>query len=201
MPSTVTDIFNAAGLVPTGVVRWGTTLPETSPGVYAVSLSADPMARDPLSKCEICSEALRQWVVDLPQLTMDGSRPDIPVLSERLSTFWIPDEMVVYIGLADRPLRTRVGEYYRTSLGARSPHSGGYFLKTLSNLAELFVHYAPAAMPITCEYRMLEFFCQNVSNHSLSKLSDPDHPFPFANLEWPRGVRKRHGFKNARAKR
>lgn len=31
-----------------------------------------------------------------------------------------------------------------------------------------------------------------------AQLVDPDHPFPFANLEWPPGVRKRHGITGAR---
>src|ERR1700727_1610095 len=30
-----------------------------------------------------------------------------------------------------------------TPIGARSPHSGGYFLKLLSNLNQLSVHYGP----------------------------------------------------------
>jgi hypothetical protein len=30
MPSTVTDIFDGAGLEPAGVVRWGAPIPETA---------------------------------------------------------------------------------------------------------------------------------------------------------------------------
>jgi hypothetical protein len=45
---------------------------------------------------------------------------------------------------------------------------------------------------------MLEIFCRGVSEQSRIALHDSDHPFPFANLEWPPGVRKRHGIDRAR---
>jgi hypothetical protein len=43
------------------------------------------------------------------------------------------------------------------------------------------------------EKRFLNIFIENVSNESKQKLFDPKHPFPFANLEFPKGTRKRHG--------
>ena len=44
---------------------------------------------------------------------------------------------------------------------------------------------------------MLQRFCANVSRDSKQALHDPAHPFPFANLEWPRGPRKAHGLRRA----
>ena len=44
---------------------------------------------------------------------------------------------------------------------------------------------------------MLEAFVAGVSADSGPALRDPDHPFPFANLEWPKGVRKSHGIRGA----
>lgn len=60
----------------------------------------------------------------------------------RFRAFWPGDEVVAYIGLAGTSLRKRVGRYYRTPLGARRPHAGGWWLKTLTVLDDLWVHYA-----------------------------------------------------------
>lgn len=49
MPSTVADVFAAAGLAPADVVRWGQRLPCDSPGVYAVALTAHADAVTELS--------------------------------------------------------------------------------------------------------------------------------------------------------
>jgi hypothetical protein len=107
--------------------------------------------------------------------------------------FWLSDEVILYIGLAGTSLRSRVRQYYCTPLGARRPHAGGDFLKTLSNADDLHVHWASTDNPSWAEGRMLEAFCRSVSEHARAQLFDPEHPFPFANLEWPAGTRKRHG--------
>jgi len=43
------------------------------------------------------------------------------------------------------------------------------------------------------EERFIKNFIRNVSNESKQQLFDSEHPFPFANLEFPKGTRKRHG--------
>lgn len=199
MPSTVNDIFAAAGLKPKGVVRWGTSIPVTASGNYAVSLCSDPASCSPcIANCPVDSKTLKHWLGVCPDLALDGKRPSIAELERRLSGFWLPDEVIVYIGLATS-LRSRVRGYYRTPLGARKPHAGGHFLKTLSNITDLFVHFAPASDPDDCEAKMLKRFCRNVSATTKSLLLDPHHPFPFANLEYPPGTRKGHGLTGTRA--
>jgi hypothetical protein len=42
--------------------------------------------------------------------------------------FWLPDEAIVYIGMASS-LATRVGDYYATPDRGATIHAGGYFLK------------------------------------------------------------------------
>lgn len=198
MPSTVNEIFKAAKLSPMGVVPWGTPIPETSSGVYIVSLISDAnTCSQCIAKCPVSSDALRKWLIACPDLSLDGKRPTVVAMEHRLSKFWIPDEVVVYVGLATS-LRGRVRGYYRTPLGARRPHAGGHFLKTLRNLPDLFVHYTPADDPDGCEQEMLKQFCQNVSASAKAMLRDPDHPFPFANLEHPPGTRKLHGLLGTR---
>jgi hypothetical protein len=79
-------------------------------------------------------------------------------------------------------LSDRVEQYYQTPIGARRPHAGGYFLKLLSNLDRLWVHYALCRDPSAAEDSMLRQFCERVSLDSKRALLDPAHPFPFANL-------------------
>jgi len=128
---------------------------------------------------------------------MDGLTPTLEDLYARIESFWIADEVVVYIGLATN-LSKRLSQYYRTPIGAPKPHSGGYFLKLLSSLSNLWIHYAECDNFDVAESAMLKRFCANVSVESRRTLRDSRHPFPFANLEWPRGTRKAHGFSGVR---
>jgi hypothetical protein len=121
-------------------------------------------------------------------------------LDGRLASFWLRDEVVLYVGKATS-LSQRVAQYYATPLGARRPHAGGHFLKTLSNLDQLHVHDAVSPDPPRSEHLMLEAFCAAVSTDTRNALHDPEHPFPFANLEWPAGTRKRHGVTGGREPR
>jgi hypothetical protein len=199
MPSTVSGIFSAAGLHVAGSAPWGTPIDESGPGVYVVALDADPdstvgaLAQPPVDRDRV--EALLET---RPELRLDGMRPDAALLAERLAGFWLPDEVVLYIGFAGTSVRNRVGAYYRSPLGARRPHSGGWFLKTLSNLERLVVHHAPCEDPLAAEHRMLEAFSTAVTPAVAASLHDPELPIPFANREWPQGRRKEHGITGAR---
>ena len=202
MPSTVQSIFSAAGLKPAGVVAWGSTLPIDEPGVYVVALTAEAASSDDaLARCPIDPGAIDEILKARPELTLDGERPSAEVLAERLAAFWLPDEVVLYIGLAGTSLAKRVGQYYLTALGARSPHAGGWFLKVLSVLPALHVHYAACINPAKAEGEMLESFRSSVSERARAALHDPERPLPFANLEYPPRIYKRHGIKGAKAAR
>lgn len=195
MPSTVQEIFGAADLAIDGSVTWGTKVPQVRKGVYSVAL------KQKLETCPISPAALEELMDARKELTLDGQRPDIDALSERLAAFWLSDEVVLYIGLAGTSLQTRVGQYYRTRLGARSPHAGGWFLKTLFDLPALQVHYASCGEPQKCEEAMLASFSANVSEEARVALHDPDQPIPFANLEWPKRRIKKHRIKGAKKSR
>ncbi len=198
MPSSVTQLLASTGLRYGGVVKWRTAIPLVTPGVYVVSLDADPHSRTgTLPSAPISLDAVSQLLNTRPELTVDGTRPSADVLCRRVSEFWLPDESVLYVGLAGTSLHDRVQAYYSTKLGRRSPHAGGWFIKLLANLSDLWVHYAPSNDPDNSEDRMLATFVARVSPASRRALRDPAHPFPFANLEWPRGVRKNHGLRGA----
>jgi hypothetical protein len=201
MATLVGDAFKAAGL--SGhVVRWGVSVPESQPGVYVVALSSkENSLGDARKDAPVDIGLVKNLLRARQELLLDGKRPTATKLGERVKGFWLPDEVILYIGLAGTSLRQRVNQYYGTPLGARSPHKGGWFLKLLSNLNELWVHYSPCDDPDGAEDAMLGRFCANVSDQAKEVLFDPDHPFPFANLVWPPGVRKLHGISGATERR
>jgi hypothetical protein len=103
---------------------------------------------------------------------------------------------VVYIGLATS-LRGRVGGYYRTPLGAMKPHAGGWWLKTLAVLDQLWVHYAPTPDFKNAEKKMLKTFADAVSPQTRAALHDQERVMPFANLRGCDNLVKRHGITGA----
>ena len=109
------------------------------------------------------------------------------------------DEPVLYIGLAGRSLRTRVRQYYRTPLGAAKPHSGGWWLKTLSVLDDFYVHYAVTGSCKEAEEDMLRAFAKGISKRSLEALPNGDPAMPFANLRNGDWHRRNHGITGARS--
>lgn len=195
-------MFAAADVVPAGVVRWNQLVPETSPGVYLVALTndADSVA-GAISTCPLDLGAVAKLLNVRPELKVDGQRPTEEDLAERLSTMWQGDETIVYIGLAGTSVQSRMSAYYRTPLGARRPHAGGWPLKTLGVLPSLWVHYAACTKPQKSELQMLDAFIARVSPATKVGLCDPSLPVPFANLERAKGERKKHGITGAREPR
>jgi len=164
------------------------------------------MEEDPASLGGILREApiklaaVGKWLERVPQFELDGQlNPSPDKIIDRLKSFWLPDENILYIGKATS-LRQRVRQYYNTPLGDRRPHAGGHWIKTLSTLSQTFVHYGEVDSPGKSESEMLQAFVDGVSEHSIRGLLDPRYPFPFANLEYPPGTRKPHGIRNAKRK-
>jgi hypothetical protein len=203
VPSTVRQVFAGAGLEPVGAVRWDDPIPKPSgsaTGIYIVSLAEDPDSLDEaLPRCPISRPAIVGLLAACHGLTLDGGPATVSALTERLSAFWLADEVVVYIGLAGQPLWARVRQYYKTPLGAKRPHKGGWWLKTLSALPALWVHYAPTARFAAAEQDALDAFAEGVSDASRARLHDCERVMPFANLEHPPGTRKGHGIRGATA--
>ena len=201
MPSTVADVFRAADLEPEGAVRWGEPVPEAGPGVYVIALTDDPDSfAEARAEAPISPDAVDELLRARSELRLEGARPNRDELAGRLSELWLGDEAIVYIGRATS-LGHRIGAYYRTRLGARRPHAGGWPLKTLGVLDELWVHYAPCADPRAAEHRMLGAFQEQASPASRAAVERFGPPLPFANLEWGTGERRTHGITGAREPR
>jgi hypothetical protein len=201
---------------PAGVVPWGTAPgPPAEPGlsttgIYVVALTAQLNdTQSGVAEAPISPAAVDGLLAARPELTVDKVHPTREDLTARLAAFWFPDEVVLYIGLAGsrkpRPpggeLAHRVGEYYKTRLGDRSPHAGGWPLKTLTRLDDLYVHYAYCDQVDAAEKACIGRFAKHMSTTTLSTLHDPVRVMPFANLEFPKGSRKNHGIRGARAPR
>jgi hypothetical protein len=202
MSSTVTGLLTAAGLEHAGSARWGTPTPASYPGVYLVTLDESPIACDAvLARAPISKARVAELLGVRPQLRLDASRPTVASLADRLAGCWLSDETVLYVGLASTSVGSRVRQYYSTQLGARSPHAGGWYLKTLANLDDLTIHFAAAADPAAAERGLLQAFVDGVDDRRGCELHDPACPYPFANLVGPTGVRKVHGITGARAPR
>jgi hypothetical protein len=214
VPSTIADIFAAAGARPAGVVPWGTAPAPPAPpaaratGIYVVALTGAVDGLDGArERAPISRRAVDALLGVRPELTLDERRPAAAELVSRLGGFWFPDEVAVYIGMAGarktRPrngeLSERVREYYTTPLGANGPHAGGWPLKTLTCLDELYVHYAYCENVSDAEGDCLGRFAKHVSDATRARLDDAVRVMPFANLEFPRGRPKAHGIRGARA--
>jgi hypothetical protein len=195
MPSTVADLFAAADLASCSCVAWGEPLPVSEPGIYVVALTAETSSLAAARADIPLSDAALATLLARPALRVDGRAATRATLAARLAACWLPDEVVVYVGLSSRPLAKRVREYYVTPLGARSRHAGGWPLKTLS--VPLSVHYAPTPRFAPAEQRMLDAFATATSEATRARLHDWARPIPFANLRWLGHGRKRHGIDGA----
>lgn len=130
MPSTIRELFAAYRLEPAGCVCWGQLLREPQTGVYVVSLTADADSLAAARQdCPLDSMALDELVSVCPRLLLDGEPTTAVAVSARIASFWIADEVAVYIGRAGQPVGKRVGQYYRTPIGAAKPHKGGWWIK------------------------------------------------------------------------
>ncbi|HMN87639.1 MAG TPA: hypothetical protein PKA74_16875 [Bauldia sp.] len=126
---TVREVFGRAGLAPSGPVRWGEPVTETAPGVYVVSIVADPDTRAVPGRISIPNALLDKWLWGQP---------------------------VIYVGRTTRALGDRIGQFYRHRHGDKTPHRSGQDIVLLS--CERFVFWAAAPDPAAAERFMLDAF-------------------------------------------
>ena len=171
MPSTVRELFAAYGLEPVGCVCWGQPLREPQTGVYVVALTADADSLAAVRQdCPLDTAALDELVRVCPRLLLDGEPTTAVAVGERIASFWIADEVAVYIGRAGQPVGKRVGQYYRTPIGAAKPHKGGWWIKTLAVLPDLCVHWARTPQDVAAEDTMLDRFADHLWTASRAAL-------------------------------
>lgn len=194
MTISVGELFENSELRPAGVVQWGEQTTLDLPGVYVVT--STPELSDPVGKVGIYQPDLNAFDAlraACPSVAVDGRPATNEKLAERIGAFWIPESAILYVGLAGTSVRKRVNQYYRTHIGQRSPHAGGWWLKTIVGFEELFVHYAVAETPASVEALLLKNFAAAVPLSVRRALPDSERIAPFANVEVQPGIRKRHG--------
>ncbi len=200
---TVRDVFEVVdqSLSPARSVGWGAPVGLELPGVYVVATSRDANDDTGPTSARISDERVEELLAARPELLVDGARPTRAALVARIESMWVPNETIVYIGMSTGPVGDRVADYYKTTLGARAPHAGGWPIKTLVDVDRLTVFAACCPDPEAAEQQMLAVFERCIGQETRARLCDPIRVMPFANLEYPKGTRKRHGITGARKPR
>ncbi|WP_347110161.1 hypothetical protein AAHB33_05540 [Paenarthrobacter sp. S56] len=202
MTISVGELLTRSGLKPAGVVRWRIPVPLNVAGVYVVA--STPFLDDAVGRVPAYSpdpRAFRALRMLCPNPTVDGMAASDEELAARIRAFWIPETPVLYIGLAGTSVQTRVKQYYSTIIGKRSPHAGGWWLKTMAELDDLYVHFAVASDPDVAESKLLNTFAGTVPASVKETLHDKERIAPFANVDAQRGLRKRHGLQGVKVTR
>ncbi len=203
MATTINKLLTSVGLdlkrVKTSM--WGESLDSSSIGIYFVSTSSSPATNSNLfNEAPIDDNILKFWINKVPTIQVDNKPTNIADLRQRLSSFWLRDESIVYIGQTEsrKGLRGRINQYYNTEIGDRKPHAGGHWIKTLKNLNQLYIHYISTHNALLTEKKIMREFIAQVSKTTLDNLFDRRLPLPFANLELEKGNRKNHGISKSK---
>lgn len=201
MPTTVCELFETHSLELAGKYKWDNIDVADYYGLYIISLSDNPNENKNLLKKPIFNNvAIHKWIETANKITVDGEKPSVEIIKNRLTEFWLPDESILYIGKADKQkVDKRVGQFFTHKMGKKSPHKGGCWVKTLSNLSELNVYTIKIdnrAKIDETEKNLLKQFIFGVSAETLNILRDKNLPLPFGNLEYTKGDRKKHGISN-----
>lgn len=174
-------------MLPDGPVVWGRPVPARSAGVFLVELTA-PLPRAPIELTRV-----GKWIERVPMLTLDGQRPTSRALAARLSAFWLPSQVVLYVGSATTSVGGRIAAQQRTVLGDRRPHSGGHWLHTFQPSVPMRVWWADTDAPEEYEDALLGAFAAGVPADEVTALHDGAVVLPFANQRRPTGERRATG--------
>jgi hypothetical protein len=137
---TVEQLFRTAGLSPCGPVRWMQPVLESEKGVYVIARVDNPQ--------QGCSPCDLRLCKPLPK--------GVQIDQEYEARRWLREEPVLYIGKADQPLKTRLGQFYAQKCGKPTPHAGGQAVLLLDS--DLWVFWSPCSAPRTTELAMLAAF-------------------------------------------
>src|SRR5438093_47015 len=183
------ELLRSVGLLADGPVMWGRPVASRRPGVYVVEW---PESRP---EAPVDLAVIGKWIERLPGLRLDGARPTSRELAARLHDFWLPGQVVVYVGMTTVAIGGRVAAFYGTPLGDRRPHAGGQWLKTLRGLERARVWWAETNAPEEYEDGIFGAFAATVdaSAAAAPRLADREVILPFANLQTAMGARKAHG--------
>jgi transcription elongation factor GreA len=187
MDSTAPELLRSVGLLADGPVPWGRPVAVSRPGVFVIELPA-PLAAAPVELTRV-----GKWIERVGTLRLDGERPSSRALAARLAAFWIPSQVVLYIGATPTSVAKRVRALRETPLGERRPHSGGHWLQVLTGLEQSRVWWAATDAVEEYEDALLAAFGDAVPAAERAALPDTEVVLPFANQRTPTGARKQTG--------
>lgn len=209
MTVTVSYLLDSVGLQPQGRISWSemnswlSRSRDSYPGVYFVSLSKSPDSiYDTIPTAPICKRAVQGWIDRVPELKIDGHSPNSPnEIARRLQEFWLPNENILYIGNSGS-IKRRIGQLNSHIMGDRNHHLGGHWIRLLSNLDDLYIHYVDASIINEStedlkNFLLSEFEAKNsvYINENRRVRHVASCALPFANLRGA-GCWKDHGISN-----
>ena len=176
--------------MPDGPVQWGRPVPAAGPGVYVVELPA-PAPAAPIELTRVGS-----WIERVPDLRLDGARPTSKELAARIARYWLPDQVVLYVGSSAGSVGGRVRSLEQTPLGDRRPYAGGHWLHILRGLESCRIWWASTGAPEETEDALLDAFADAAAGDEPGPAPD-GLLLPFGVLRRPTGERRAHGITGA----
>ncbi len=197
MPSspTAADLLRDVGLIADGPAIWGKPVRLSAPGVFIVEQST-PAPSAPLDLAIV-----GKWLERVPDLLLDGERPTSKDLQQRINSFWLPTQPVLYIGSTPGSVAGRIAAIVKTVPGDRKPAASGLWLHFLRNPGDLRVWWAATNALEEYEDALLEAFAAGINDAdrpvgAKGVMTAPASRLPWAVLRSPSGVRKETGIAN-----
>jgi transcription elongation factor GreA len=179
---TAAGLMRSLGLDVDGPTRWGSLPTSRVTGVFVVE-TATPLPVAPIDLTEV-----RRWLDRVPGLRLDGERPTQTTLAQRLASFWVPGQTLLYVGRASKGLASRVAAMYATELGHRRPHPGGHWLKTLRGQSSLRLWWAETDAAEEYEDALISAFADALPDELRDALTGAGPLLPWANLDSAAGA-------------
>ena len=186
MSITVEQLVKTSGLNPARLrsYKWGEGIESTSRGVYIISTSKDILALEPYFEAAPFNNAsILNWIEKDDKLKIDGKPATLLNIKEKLESFWLADETILYIGKSNSKMgiRQHLSRIYNLGLGNEHRITTASWVKTLNILNDLYVHYISCNHPDEKKLELISTFNLQLSKKSKKKLKSKAYENPFAN--------------------